>query len=344
MSIVERVAELLGPIEQQSPTEQSTAESPGGSEPNAIERAVNASIERSTVVKPGEPVAMPTPDTHQSRSAVVPGPERQSRVTSPLTFSTNGSGTTDKTSRSSTMFSIDRDHLREQGIIPPDGARTPIAECIRLIKSQLLKNMSAMKADSPANAIMVTSSVPGEGKTFTAINLAISIAQDRNRSVLLVDADVANPSVPARLGIKAGRGLMDVLDRGIDVEKVLRRMDIGKLSFLPAGTPHRHATELLASDTMRMLVQEMAGRYDDRVVIFDSPPLLAVSESSVLANHMGQIVVVVEAGKTPERALGDALDRIDSSKIAGLVLNKGEGSRRGYGYDYDYGYGKSKKA
>jgi protein-tyrosine kinase len=337
MSIIERVAELLSPIEQ-APTEQSNSKSSGRSELDPIERAVSEITERSAVLEPIELVAPPKLEAQETTLEAGPSPERQISGT-PVNFSTDEDPAAVKTSPGSPMLRINRDHLHEQGIIPPDGARTPVGECIRLIKSQLLMNMAKIKSGSPANVIMVTSSVPGEGKTFTAVNLAISIAQDRERSVLLVDADVAKPSIPPRLGLKVGRGLMDVLDRGIDMAKVIRKLDIGRLTFLPAGTAHRHATELLASDTMRVLVQEMAERYDDRVIIFDSPPLLAVSESSVLSNHMGQIVVVVEAGNTPETVLVDALGRIDTSKVAGLVLNKVPGSRRKYGYGYSYGYG-----
>jgi len=339
MSTIERIAKLLGPIEQgpieQGTTEQSNSTSPGRTELDPIERAVSESIERSAVPEPGKLVVPPKFKTHETTSEVGPSAEHPIGGTSEAsTTDTNPAAV--KTGRRSATFKIDRDHLRRQGIIPPDGARTPIGECIRLIKSQLLINMAKAGPGSPANVIMVTSAVPGEGKTFCAINLAISIAQDRERRVLLVDADVAKPSISSRLGLKVEQGLMDVLDRDIDMSKVLRKLDIDRLTFLPAGTAHRHATELLASDRMRALVQEMAERYDDRVIIFDSPPLLAVSESVELANHMGQIAVVVEAGKTPERALVEALDRIDSSKVAGLVLNKAKRSRRGYGYGYGY--------
>jgi len=152
-----------------------------------------------------------------------------------------------------------------------------------------------------------------------------------------VDADVAKPSIPAALGLEADKGLMDVLlDRRIDLAEVLWKTNIDKLTVLPAGTAHPRATELLASGAMRDLLQEMATRYHDRIIIFDSPPLLAASEAGVLANQMGQIVMVVEAGKTTEAALKDALGRIESSKVAGLLLNKGQGAGLGYYYG---GYG-----
>jgi exopolysaccharide/PEP-CTERM locus tyrosine autokinase len=185
--------------------------------------------------------------------------------------------------------------------------------------------------------VLVTSALAGEGKTFCAINLAISIAMEMDHTVLLVDADVAKPSIPQALGVEAERGLMDVLlDSKIDLAEVLCKTDIVKLALLPAGRAHQHATELLASDAMRVLLQEMAEHHRDRIVIFDSPPLLVASEAGVLASQMGQIVMVVEAGRTSEAALRDALGRIESSNVVGLLLNKGEGPGLGYGYG---GYG-----
>jgi exopolysaccharide/PEP-CTERM locus tyrosine autokinase len=222
-------------------------------------------------------------------------------------------------------------------MITPDGERTPNAESFRRIKRQILANVAKSKAGAPANLVLVTSALAGEGKTFCAINLAISIALEMDRTVLLVDADVAKPSVPQALGLKAEQGLLNVLlDRRINLAEVLWNTDIGKLTLLPAGTAHQHATELLASDAMRVLLQEMAERYHDRIIIFDSPPLLGASEAGVLASQMGQIVMVVEAGKTSEAALKAALGRIESSNVTGLLLNKGEGPGRGYDYG---GYG-----
>jgi receptor protein-tyrosine kinase len=197
-------------------------------------------------------------------------------------------------------------------------------------------NVASPKAGSlPANLVMVTSAQPGEGKTYCTINLAISIALEMDRTVLLVDGDVAKPSIPQVLGLEAGKGLIDVLlDRRIDLADVLLKVDIGKLTLLPVGTMHKHATELLSSGAMRRLLHEMADRYHDRIIIFDSPPLLAASEASVLAGQVGQIVVVVEAGRTTESALKDALGHIDVSRVTGLLLNKGDSPTIGYGYGY----------
>lgn len=233
---------------------------------------------------------------------------------------------------------VDRDRLRRQSIITPDGERTAIAESFRRIKRQILANVASSGTGSPpANLVQITSAVTGEGKTFCAINLAISIALEMDRTVLLVDADVAKPAIQRALGLKAEKGLMDVLlDPRVNLAEVLLKTDIGALTLMPAGTTHKHATELLGSDVMRGLLHELAERYRDRIIIFDSPPLLAASEAGALASQMGQIVVVVEAGKTSEAALKDALGRIDSSKVAGLVLNKGEDLSLEYGYG---GYG-----
>lgn len=240
--------------------------------------------------------------------------------------------------RTARIFRVDRQRLRQQSMIMPDGERSAIAESFRHIKRTILANAADPKVGAPpANLLMVTSASPGEGKTFCAINLAISIALEVDRTVLLVDGDVAKPGVPQALGLEADKGLMDVLlDRRIDLAEVLWKTDIGSLTLMPVGTSRKNATELLASDAMRDLLRELAEHHRERIIIFDSPPLLAASEAGVLASQMGQIVVVVEAGRTTETVLKDALDRIDAGRVAGLLLNKGEDINLKYGYG---GYG-----
>jgi exopolysaccharide/PEP-CTERM locus tyrosine autokinase len=232
------------------------------------------------------------------------------------------------------LFKVDRGRLREKGMITPDGGRTAATESFRRIKRQILANVAVAQAGAPpSNLVMVTSAMAGEGKTYCAINLAISIALEVDRTVLLVDADVAKADVASALGLRAEKGLMEVLlDRRLDLADVLWKTDIGRLSLLPAGSPHRQATELLTSEAMRVLLRDIALRYHDRIIIFDSPPLLAASEASALASQMGQIVVVVEAGKTSDAILKDALGRIDGSRVAGLLLNKAQGQSLEYGY------------
>jgi exopolysaccharide/PEP-CTERM locus tyrosine autokinase len=185
----------------------------------------------------------------------------------------------------------------------------------------------------------------GEGKSFTAINLAMSIATELDTTVLLVDADVARPSVLRVLGLPPGPGLLDlVLDPDREMSSVMLRTNIDKLSILPSGTPHEKATELLASDAMIKLLESMATRYSDRIIIFDSPPLLLTTESRVLASHMGQIVMVVRAEHTLQSDVAHALSNIESCPVKLLVLNQARVEAKGtygggYGYGYGYGYG-----
>lgn len=238
-------------------------------------------------------------------------------------------------------FDIDLQRLAAAGFVTPDLPRSRIAEEFRIIKRPLLMNASDKRPRGirNGNLIMVTSAVPGEGKTFTSLNLAVSIASELNRTVLLVDADVARPSLPHILGIPAGPGLMDVLDnRNLALADVLIRTNVDKLTLLSSGTPHAQATELLASDAMSQLLDDMAARYPDRIVIFDSPPLMVTTESRVLATHMGQIVVVVHAESTLQSDVKKALATIEACPIKLMVLNQARTTAQGaYGYGYGYG-------
>ncbi len=241
----------------------------------------------------------------------------------------------------SAYVEISFDRLRSAGFISPDNINGRVSEEFRIVKRPLLTNAfgKGAKAVKNGNLIMVTSSLPGEGKTFSAINLAISIAMERDHRVLLVDADVAKPSVPAALGIPGEKGLLDlVLERDLQFSDVLIKTNIDKLNILPAGRKHSNATELLASEAMHRLLQEISQRYHDRIIIFDSPPLLATTEARALASRMGQIVMVVEAGKTQREALKEALTQIVNCEVVGLLLNKG-GSVLGGDESYGYGYG-----
>ena len=239
---------------------------------------------------------------------------------------------------------IDLAMLAAKGMVTPDQPRTAIAEEFRVIKRPLLRNATdtGPARITNANLIMVTSAMPGEGKTFSAINLAISMAMELDYTVLLVDADVSRPSVFRQLGLPPERGLMDVLAGDVtDLSDVLLRTNIEKLSILPAGMPHQRATELLASENMNRLLKQIASRYSDRIVVFDSPPLLVTTESRVLATHMGQVVVVVESERTTHSSVKQALATIESCPIKLMMLNKSRHSGPGsyYGYGYGYGYG-----
>ncbi len=238
---------------------------------------------------------------------------------------------------------IDLERLAHMGFVTPDQQRTSISEEYRVIKRPLLRNASSMRGTSrvtQGNLIMVTSALPGEGKSFTALNLAMSMAMELDHSVLLVDADVSKPSILKQMGLPPERGLMDVLvDGTLDLPDVILRTNIEKLRILPAGTATQRATELLASEGMNRLLDEMASRYPDRIIVFDSPPLLVTTESRVLATHMGQIVVVVEAERTTHAALKQALATIEACPIKMMLLNKSSVRGPGGYYGYGYGYG-----
>lgn len=242
----------------------------------------------------------------------------------------------------SRLIDLDLAVLSAHGIVTADSARSQLADELRVLKRPLLHNASGKSAApiKDANLIMVTSAMPGEGKTYLATNLAISIAMELDHTVLLVDADVARPSVPTVLGFGQEKGLLDVLqDSSLDLSQVLLRTNIEKLSILPAGTQHPRATELLASDAMNHLLADMARRYPDRIIIFDSPPLLVTTEARALASHMGQVVLVVKAESTSHAEVKSAVAAIEACPVKMVALNKASGHLDGHGYGYGYGYG-----
>jgi len=232
--------------------------------------------------------------------------------------------------------------MQEKGMLTPSDGKSQIAEELRAIKRPLLKSafQNASSANNHNNLIMLTSSVPGEGKSFNSINLAVSIAMELDRTALLVDADVAKPSISKYLAIKNNLGLVDFLqDSNLSLSDVILKTDLPKLSVIPAGSRHNYSTELLASESMKILMDELATRYHDRVVIFDSPPVLATSETEVLATQMGQVVVVVEAVNTSKAMLSEAISKLSNSNVVGLILNKTRVKSGGSTYGYGYGYG-----
>ena len=244
--------------------------------------------------------------------------------------------------RRSKPVEIDLQRLAAAGYVTPTAPRSRLADELRVIKRPLISNAQGKSAApiEAANLIMVTSAVPGEGKTFMAINLAVSIAMELDTTVLLVDADVARPAIPLRLGLSQDKGLLDLLtSQDLDIADVMLRTNVERLSILTAGTPHSRATELLASDGMARLVEELASRYPDRILVFDAPPLLSSTESRVLATHMGQIVLVVEADRTPQASVRQALATVEQCPVVMTVLNKIERADSGSYYGYYGSYG-----
>lgn len=229
---------------------------------------------------------------------------------------------------------VDRDLLRRRGMVCPTGVRSRVAEEFRVLKRPLLVKAFRHGADAirNGNMIMVVSARPDEGKTFTATCLAMSIAQERDTHVLLVDTDFHRPALLSNLGLEAEKGLIDVIeDESMDLADVLIRTDIEHLTILPAGKTHPMSTELLASERMGQITKELAQRYPDRIIIFDTAPLLASSEASVLCMYVGQIIFVVEAEKTSQDVIQAALELIGSCENIGFVLNK---ARARHGNEY----------
>jgi receptor protein-tyrosine kinase len=240
--------------------------------------------------------------------------------------------------------SLDLSALRAAGLLPPEEKQQAFARQYRRIKVPLLAAAAGKTQTAVANGnvIMVASALPGEGKTFTSVNLALSFARERDLDVLLVDADVAKPHITETLGLRDEPGLMDVLaSQELDVGPLVLPTDLPRLSFLPAGRASEDsATELLGSARMQAIVRRLIRLKPNRVVVFDSPPVLVTTESEIVARLVGQIVLVVRAGVTPRAAVLDALDLLGEKPI-GVVLNQvpREPSAGYYGYGYGYAYG-----
>ena len=239
---------------------------------------------------------------------------------------------------STPVVEIDLERLRQLGYVTPDAPKSQIADEFRVIKRPIIRNARGSNGAPTVrggNLVMVTSALPGEGKTFTAVNLAMSVAMEYDSTVLLVDGDVAHPAIPELLGVRKEPGLLDVLTSdSIDIADALAKTNVPKLSVLPAGSRHRRATELLASEQMASLLRELAARYSDRIIIFDSPPLLATTEARVLATNMGQIIMVVAADSTSQNQVNQALATIESCEIVMMMLNKANQTEVGAYYGY----------
>ena len=325
MSLIEQAAKRLAELQRAgaelpdpkraspgSPGEQAANSVPT---PEALVRQINL---RKEVLAAGE--TLPEP----ARGVDTP-PQAEKRIAGPKL-----------------KVEIDLARLLEQGFVTPDSPQSTIAHELRVLKRPIIRNArGGPSAPAVANGmlVMVTSAIPGEGKTFTACNLAISMAMEFDNTVMLVDGDVAHPSVLNVFGLPPSPGLLDLLTRDdLEIDDVLLQTNLERLTLLPAGSRHRRATELLASERMVALLQKLSRTYPDRIIIFDSPPLLATTEARVLATHMGQIVMVVAAESTSKHAVNHALATIERCDVVMMLLNKavmsGVGSYYGY-YGYD---------
>jgi len=237
---------------------------------------------------------------------------------------------------------LDFESLVERSYIVDNAKNRLSQEEYRGIKRKLLANAFGPQAKTldNSNLIMVTSSKPNEGKTFISINLALSIALEQDKTVLLIDADVLRPSINRELAFEMKAGLTEYLLSEVNsLSDIIYSTNINNLKIIPAGKPHNLTNELLASDKMESLTKELAKRYPDRIVIFDCPPILGVNETVIISSFMGQAVVVVEESKTKIQDINKATRQLSEELAVGLVINKSlKSTQDTYGY-YGYGYG-----
>lgn len=236
---------------------------------------------------------------------------------------------------------VDQDALRAAGYILPGARVTGLAEEFRIIKRQLLLGVTGDHiAEDKRRTILICSSQPDEGKTFSAINLALSLATEKDLDVLLVDGDVNNPEILSTFGLEGGPGLIDAIaDPGADVDAFVIRTDIEGLSVLPAGTPANNVTELLASERTRQVLADLTFRHPRRIVLFDSPPALAASPAAVLATQVGQVMMVVRADVTTEADLREAVGLLSGCDNLSLMLNAAGFAATGRRFGTYYGLG-----
>jgi receptor protein-tyrosine kinase len=345
MSLIEQAAKRLGELGKagsQVLGDLAYPSSHGEAAPNLIERAVQKReavdakrttskdaaprVDEAATTIADEAMYRTTPARHEPKLGDV-----EARVSAPASGPLHSRGAR----RSGKRVELDFPTLASVGYLTPEDPESALANEFRRIKRPLIQACNG-KSPAPienANRIMVTSSVEGEGKTFVALNLALSIATERDSTVLLIDADTTRSSLSRLVRINSQPGLLDLLaGEQMEVSDALLSTNIERLTLLPAGAARRHATELLASEAMENLIRHLASEYEDRILIFDAPPLLAAPEPAVLASHMGQIIVIVEADRTTHKVLTNALATIQSCPVVRTVLNKTSSVHPGYSY------------
>ena len=234
------------------------------------------------------------------------------------------------------IIRMDKAALRRAGLLAPEDDERQIIDEYRQIKRPLVAHAFGKRATKVAdgNLILVTSALAGEGKTFTCMNLAFSIAREEDRSVLLVDADLVKPHISRLFGLRDAPGLLDLLatDGPFDYQDVIVKTDVPGMSVLASGGQRHNATELLASERMERFVASLSKDNPNRIVLFDSSPLLLTSETRVLSSLVGQVALVVRADHTAQQAVLEAIDSIDENKPVNLILNQARTHSKGSYY------------
>lgn len=251
----------------------------------------------------------------------------------------NRAGTKVDEGKISKVVDINYRYLEKLGMLVSKNKNLMLSEQYRRIKRQILNNAFDTEKNKikNSNLVLVTSAVPEEGKSFTSLNLAFSVTNEFNNTALFIDADLPKHSSTNRLGLSGEAGLTDyLLSDDLTISDVLLRTDIPNLSIITAGKKDDWTPEILASKKMLNFLNEISHRYQDRLVIIDAPPLLQDSTASVLSRIIGQIVVVIEAEKTPQHVVQEAINSLHDAQYVGLVLNKSN-QRDQSKYSY-YGY------
>lgn len=304
----------------------------GGDSPDDAQADASVAAEALSVSSQGQaslagPVneAAPEPGvtTKVAASVTAPAPAPEAARPAPVLDNKN-------------YVNIDFARLAAAGFLTPDQPMTRQSEEYQHIKRRVLGNMvpGALNSNRPSNLILITSSVPSEGKTFTSVNLAISIAMEVDHTILVVDTDIMKRDLSRTLGVVDRKGLFDLIaSPHLKLEDLLVRTNLRNLVILPVGTRRDGSTELLASMRMRELADEIALRYRDRVVLFDSPPVLATTTASALAPLVGQVILVAEAGSTKHETIREALQRLDRVTVTGVIMNK---AKQVSASSYDY--------
>jgi protein-tyrosine kinase len=236
-----------------------------------------------------------------------------------------------------TSFNIDRTVLEQARLLVPEEEQKLVANQFRAIKRPIIANAFGTHGEALAagHLVMVASALPGEGKTFNSFNLALSMAQEQDLPVVLVDADTEKPEITNRLGLGEQIGLLDFLDSDdMSLADVLIGTDLGGLFVIPCGKPRPHAAELLTSQRMQAFISQLAAACENGMAVFDSAPLLLTNESRVLGGLVGQVVLVVAANKTPQAKVLEAMGLIHEDKGINLVLNRARYGYQSYGYGY----------
>lgn len=355
MSTIERAAEKLAKKKLEAAANQNPQSSPqGGADLRANEPAMQPPLERSASVL-GNQVNAPRPSYERPAEPVA------SRTKDGVTFRLPAVPTE--------AAELNLEELQEKGFITPLEGRSNQSQEFRRIKRQLLNRIdraiqehaaltstvgqsvvgsqwnsgtnqgsaSQAAAVPPPNLVMVTSALPGEGKTFISTNLAFSLAAEVDREVLLIDTDIAKADATRNFGISNRVGLGQILKDPTAVKEAHLSTNVSRLTLIGAGQYHDNLDELFASELMEAFARAVAEQNPERIVLFDAPPLLVTTEAAVLSQYVGRVLLVVESNRTPKEAVSQALAELHDCDNVNLVLNKtSPHSRFGYGYGYGY--------